>query len=264
MSDVKRILVYAIPEPGDYSSIQEKLTQIGGTTPDGRPRLFLEWGGTARRYFGIHKVAKYAATQIKETVGYTVVFDPKKDKALVKKFGPKLEFQTQNIDDIPVEFQYRKKGSIVTPRIILPEMAYVDYPIPNYWITDWMSPQKMMAGGWHSLFGPEPREGYYAPIFRIHNPNNFEYAEFREPDMGDVEMAEKYQREKVQETIDMGRHFDEPLDGNDAQILNGWIAKAIQHAREESKQIRIQEYAEELEKIMKEEREGHRPMVTVV
>lgn len=240
------VYVKRTPAPMKFPHIQRELLRIGGPRPDGKgPRLLLDWMGEATRPFEDVVVAKKSMGTEQIQTHWRFMLDPTvaQDQKLISRNGGHMfiDIEELDLDKIDDAVKCRADGSL---RIALPMEAIVDYALPNYWISDWMHPAKLLNEGWNvERFGPEPREGYYFPIFRIHNPDpKFEdIAFYRHPDELDVELAREYQREKETEFQTMGKHFDQPLGKDDIRLLNTWAAKAIQTAREKSKAERVEE-----------------------
>lgn len=225
------ILFHKIDPPQQFPEFQAELLRIGGTTPDGRPRLLLEWGGWATRWFGDKQVAKLPMRMWKEQVGWTfLIEDPKTNKAHL------VDVDELDLDMIPLTIRQRPDG---TMRVPVGRHAYIDYPWPNYFISDWQSPEKMMPGHVPAL-GPAPRQGDYYPILKIHNPADVELLCYRHPDGQDLDMVRAYQREKEQDFMTMGKHFDAALSGSDVQRINNWKTRALAHMAQEDKAARVE------------------------
>jgi hypothetical protein len=256
------IHVHTIPPPAVFPEFQRRLRELGGTTPDGRPRLILEWGGEAVRPHGFDAagnpvyVAKYPlmGSMAKKRYGWRFAFRYEKpDEAMILGLPTYADIDQEDLGAAEAELKAPPGATVGIPVSL---ECYVDFPQPNFYLCDWLSPQKMLKGGWRREFGPEPTAGYYQPIIRIHNPRNVGMLGFRGPDEADLDMARRYQHEKDHDTLDMGRHYDDPIDGGDLQTLNGWVKRALASYQEEQHAGRVEEVYQGLKEAIAEQKRG--------
>lgn len=256
------VYVHTIPAPGIFSDFQAELRNIGGTRPDGQPRLVLEWGGDALRYCGSHKVAKYPlmGTMAKRRYGWRIALRwPDMQQAAILGLPAYID-----IEDPDHESAMRQAATAYPAAklgIPISLECLIDFPRPNFYICDWMSPEKMAAGGWRDEWGPFPRDGYYHEVVWIHDPNNVAMMGYRAPDAFDLHMAREYQHVKEHELFNMGRHFDEPVVGGDLAVLNSWIDKSLKHALSEQSKGRTEEIFKGLQQEIRDAKRG--PVIAV-
>jgi hypothetical protein len=218
-----------VDPPREFPAFQEELTKIagplGGLTPDGRPRLLLEWGGYAWRWFKRHKVAKYRRNHYTEQIGWLFAGDP---NARLKAERRPFICGTLDPAEWPARYlKYRAPGVV---------NAIIVEPHARFYLSEWMSPQKASIDWDEQRYGaPPPSTGYYYPICEIGaretETNPFGY---REPDAIDLEFARKYVKEKVETLIGMGVHADEPLGDSEITHINYWIERSVAHLEDEN------------------------------
>jgi hypothetical protein len=241
------VLVKKVEPPMLFPEFNAELRKIGGTTPDGRNRLVLEWMGTATRKLNGEDVSKKGFDMFIEHLGYSLPGDPTAENP-----ADRIDYdvETKDLNEVPREQRVFSTGKL---RLAIPRIYYVDIPTPNFWISDWISPEKMYAN--RGAVDPQYREGYYHPVIPIHDPKRPDLMFYRHPDGHDLTMAREYQRIKETELLNLNRHFDQPLTANDQEVTNSWLRKAILHAKEEARMERVEEIRGDLEKMSNAERE---------
>jgi hypothetical protein len=237
-----RVEFVRVPAPSTFPEFQEKLIDIGGKTPDGRPRLKLEWGGEETRFFAGQRVAKYRFGLEQAQVGWSVPGNPRAKKKSHRE--PVIHIDTLNPEDWPAEYQPYRKG------IMAPRYALLDIPICNWFVCEWISPQKC-AVGWEEArwynhdgmvvdsLGSLPRNGYYYPLLQIQDAEA--PGLYAEPNEEALALAQKYfkQFESIAREFDV--HIDEPMPINHIVIQQDALHAAI----EEQKAIESAKFRDE-------------------
>lgn len=221
--------VVKILPPCLFPEFEERLARLAGRNPSGKPRLILEFGGLATRFMGSYTVAKYGAYVDEKIAGWHFTDPTTKESRTV---------DIPNFEAIPDEIKLRPDGTVKVAR---PIMVSYDYPIPNWYICDWMSPQKW-GKDWDDRIGPYPRQGYYMPILRIFNPEFDKPPLFgyRPPAETDYALAELYENEKL-DLLNFDTHFDDPVEGQCAQLVGSAMIRAMQRLKEERRNKAVQE-----------------------
>ena len=235
-----RVQFVRVPAPSQYPEFQKRLTDLGGKTPDGRPRLKLEWGGEETRFFAGQRVAKYRFGLEQAQVGWSVPGNPKSKRKSHRE--PTLHIDELNPENWPAEFQPYRKG------IMAPRYALLDIPICNWFVCEWLHPKKCEVGWEESRWfnrdgliidsiGPVPRTGYYYPLLQIQDPEA--PGLYAEPNEEALTLAKKYVRqyEDIARSFDV--HIDEPMPINHIQIQQDALSAAIwEQKEEESRQFK--------------------------
>lgn len=229
---IPKVQFVSVPPPKRFPEYQEQLTAIGGLTPDGRPRLKLEWGGEETRVFLKQKVAKYRYATKRKVVAYRAYGNP---TAKMKKDRFDTIIYESDLREVHEKYpQFRKR--------ILDQIEYIfDIPVANWFICQWISPQKACIGwkeasvhreGFQEMevLGPEPVEGYYLPVFQFSDPEH--PGLYIEPNEDGLLIVKQLMKEHEANLFMRGVHIDEP--GNDYTLAEELftIDKAFHNAAE--------------------------------
>lgn len=227
------IIFRSVGQPRDESEFQRALDRIAeklwgsNENPFGGKRLWLEWGGTAYRYFFKYKVPKYRRIHYEEQVAWGFAGNP-----FAKLKHERKYFFTEELNP---ENWPKRWHSYKVPE---PIYATVAWGYANWFVCLWMSPAKACID-WNSfMYGsPEPRHGYYYPILPIAGePTPTNPFGTRHPDSVDLQFVEKIVYEMMNEHIHMGKHIDEPWGDSEINNFNRWISKALQHEKQEQRE----------------------------
>jgi len=239
------LIVAAIPCSRQFREIERELLAIGGKNPLGEPRLKLEWGGTATRPFGEQLNCKFGLYSETCVVGWTFAGNPWAENPSDRET---LYTDEPDLSVVPSSLTHFSTGK---PRISIERLATIDHPIPNWFVTDWLSPAQMGRG-----FGYG--RGYHGSIWRCYDAKRDEHPfwGYRDPDADDLVVVKRYWHEKIHDRDTLGTHIDEPIAGDAAALQTAWMNKAVAHLAEERRGNAIEQCVPIVERHLNEKYAG--------
>lgn len=156
------------PPPQITDRWQRELVRIAGWTPNGLPKLRLEWGSTCT--WTVHtKDLKYLHRRQDRQIGWTIDYKDRDFGSVLRtrKFG--LRVSTEMMDRARSEVHLGEVASLPYPDMLYGE----EIGIPRWWIAQWFAPSLVGSDTWAEArqrireiradvdMGAFPREGLY-------------------------------------------------------------------------------------------------------